>query len=188
MGWTKLRLASAGAALAVGLVGWGSAATASPDDAYVVDLNGLTFTDSTTVAGGFATDVYGYIEASTINITTQNGTIGGYHYTQSTVNTSSVPGSGDYAFYVSNYAGGLFLVLDAPPHNGTNTVDTSLSYECENSYECGIDLSQVPSNDVRYFVADSSVFIPEPSTWTLLAVPVVLAGFALRRPHGRARS
>jgi hypothetical protein len=148
-------------------------------------LNDVTFDDGTAVNGFFSTDVYGYVVA--IDITTIDGTIGGYHYIDD-INPEYNPGDSSITFERDvPQADDGFLTLTF-----THAIDGALpnaliTGEEGPSLECAAFLCPGDGGGER-FVATGSLAAPEPGTWSLMIVGLIGIGYGIRTSRRRAVS
>jgi hypothetical protein len=150
---------------AVGVVAGPPASKA--DVTYIVSG---TFDDSTTLSGKFTVNVYGYVELSSLDLTTSNGTISSYVYTGATADPD---GCGTncvgYGRTSPPYFGGPQLTFTNPL--GSPGPDPIIVGEGGPSWE---NLSySVGGPPIRFLATGIATPVPEPATWAML-----IAGFA----------
>ena len=123
-----------------------------------------TFTDGTAITGSFRLNVYGYLDDTSVNVTTRAyGNFTGATYTFGGVFGAPPSNVIDLTFGTDSASHrDLHIVLQQPMNLAAyDAIDLAASYECQ-TYDCAN-----PAN-VRYFA--SGAVVPEPATWLLMAL------------------
>jgi hypothetical protein len=148
-------------------------ACASASKADITYIVTGTFDDSTALSGRFTVDVYGYVELSSLDLTTVDGTISGYVNTGASADPD---GCGTncvgYGRTSPPYFGGLQLTFANPL--GSPGPDPIIGYEGGPSWE---NLSySIGGPPIRYLVNGVATPVPEPATWAMLMAGLVGLG------------
>jgi hypothetical protein len=163
------------AAMALAASVWGGDVSAHP-----LALIDATFSDGTSVTGSFDLNVYGFVDNSSVSITTlPSGSFTGFTYTFGSIVPSTPPASGiDLTGFDGTVNRELHIVFThALNQSGQDDIDTAASWECL-GFSCPPGSASGPN--IRY-LASGSTFVPEPSSLSLLAI----GAFALRRRQAK---
>jgi hypothetical protein len=174
----KLRTMAAMVALATA----GVVAGASGSKADVTYLISGVFDDSTPLSGEFTVDVYGYVELSSLSLTTVDGTITGYVYTGSTADPDGCGANCvGYGRTSPPYLGGLQLTFMNPL--GSLAPDPIIGGEGGPSWE---NLSYtIGGPPIRYLASGVATPAPEPATWAMMLLGFAGLSFAGYRAQRR---
>jgi PEP-CTERM motif len=174
----KLRTLAAIVALAPAGVVVGATGSKA-DVTYIVSG---TFDDSTTLSGEFTVDIYGYVELSSLFLTTSNGTITGYVYTSATADPDGCGANCvGYGRTSPPYFGGLQLTFMNPL--GSSAPDPIVGGEGGPSWE---NLSYtIGGPPIRYLANGVATPVPEPATWAMMLLGFASLSFAGYRAQRR---
>ena len=156
--------------------------TASAANATTYFLKNVKFSDGTIATGSFSTNISGYPDNH--NITTQDGTLTGYHYIND-INVTYNPGDSAITFYHSS-----------PPYDGFLTLSTLFAIDSVAvnplvvggaSFECST--FSCPGGTARSIVSGFlTTSVPEPVSWILLIIGFGGIGVTLRRSRKRQQA
>ena len=175
----KLRTLAAVVALTTSAV-FAGASGSKADVTYII--SGV-FDDATTLSGEFTVDVYGYVELSSLSLTTVDGTIAGYVYTASTADPDGCgTNCAGYGRTSPPYLGGLQLTFMNPL--GSSAPDPIIGGEGGPSWE---NLSYtIGGPPIRYLASGvATPIVPEPATWAMMLLGCAGLSFAGYRAQRR---